>query len=179
MVAVVEDGLGGMALAHEDDVHPVERRYRDVRDAYEILPVRRQIIRQPLPALSRFRSQRCCSKPRVGVTRQVSEAEIHLAPETRLAIESQLKQRGLNPKSPYQRVDNRISSEGASALFAVRHERLARLHHLGDRVLGSLVLRFDELVTRDGAGVVVGVGFLEVYGAAVLAVTVAGGGRSG
>ena len=79
---------------------------------YEILPIRRQIIRQPFPA---------------------------------------------------QRVDDRVSRERAGALFAVRHERFARLRHLRDGVFGGFVLRFDELVAADGAGVVVCVGFLEVW----------------
>lgn len=49
-------------------------------------------------------------------------------------------------------------------MFAVRHECLPRLRHLGDGVFGGFVLGFDELIAGDGAGVVVCVGFLEVYG---------------
>ena len=79
---------------------------------YEILPIRRQIVRQPFPT---------------------------------------------------QAVDDRVSREGTGALLAVRQERLPRLRHLRDGVLGGSVLRFDELIARDDVGVVVGVGFLEVF----------------
>lgn len=66
---------------------------------------------------------------------------------------------------PTQRVDDWVGRERAGALFAVCHEGLARLRHLRDRVFGGPVLRLDELVAGDGAGVVVCVGLLEVWGA--------------
>ena len=86
----------------------MQRRER----TYEILPVRRQIVRQPFPA---------------------------------------------------QGVNDRVRRKRTGALLAVGHEGLARLRHFRDGVLGGLVLRFDELVARDGAGVIVGVGLLEVF----------------
>lgn len=96
-----------------------ERESREKeKKTYKILPVRRQIIRQPFPT---------------------------------------------------QRIDDRVRRERAGALLAVRHERLARLRHPRHRVLGGRVLRFHEVVARDGSGVVVCVGFLEVFGAGGLA----------
>lgn len=79
---------------------------------YEILPIRRQIVRQAFPA---------------------------------------------------QRVDDWIGRERAGALFAVCQEGLAGLRHLCDGIFGGFVLRLDELVAADGAGVVVCIGFLKVW----------------
>lgn len=93
-------------LQERDRQHEVQKE-RERR--YEILPVRRQVVRQPFPP---------------------------------------------------QRVDDGVRGERAGALFAVGHEGFARLRHLRDGVFGGFVLRFDELVAGDGAGVVVCVGFL-------------------
>ena len=65
---------------------------------------------------------------------------------------------------PTQGVDDGVRREGTGALLAVRQEGLARLGHACDGVLRRAVLGSDELVARDGAGVVVRVGFLEVFG---------------
>lgn len=117
VMAVVEDGLAITISA--PSLQTALSRFGETaqcstagKKTYEILPVRREIVRQPFPA---------------------------------------------------QAVDDRVGRKGTGALFAVRHERLPRLRHLRDGVLGGSVLRFDELIARDGAGVVVGVGFLEVF----------------
>lgn len=117
VMAVVENGLTVTISAPSWPT--AMSRFRETgqcntegKETYEILPVRREIVRQPFSA---------------------------------------------------QAVDDGVGRKGTGALFAVGHERLPRLRHLRDGVLGGSVLRFGELIARDGAGVVIGVGFLEVF----------------
>lgn len=50
----------------------------------------------------------------------------------------------------------------ANPLFPIRHQRLPRLLHPRHRIFRRLILLPDQLIPTNGAGVVVGVGFLEV-----------------